>query len=261
MITVKRKAIYNVLYNVTPESPILLPYSKEEMIELFFDEVEDKEGNKYYKFNPTMLRLLKKIDCRNLPFDNVKLSGVKLLETHNICFNPQNIYQKDLSQSEFDENITIIGNEEMNQKDLFEGVKINATRFNGCKNVRINPQTVFEKDFSHSALKGVDFTGFSFDGCSLWETNFKGSIGAKINPNKVKNYSQINSLEDVELLDLPDEDYNYRAPRAQNEDKLDEEVKRLQAIFKEMLKDQLPEEKVEPPKQLEEQPKQKRKWF
>ena len=44
-------------------------------------------------------------------------------------------------------------------------------------------------------------------------------------------------------------------------EELDEEVKRLQVVFKEMLKDQLPEEKVEPPKLVEEQPKQKRKWF
>ena len=261
MITVKRKAMYRVLYNVTPEAPILLPYSKEEMIELFFDEEEDKEGNKYYKFNPTMLRLLNKIDCRNLPFDNVRLTSTKLLGTHNICFNPQNLYEKDLRQTELDENITIIGNEDMNQKDLFEGVKLTATSFNGCKNVRINPQTIFEKDLTQAKLKGVDFTGFSFDGCSLWETNFKGSIGAKINPNKVISYSQINSLEDVELLDLPDEEYNNRSPKAQNQDKLDEEVKRLQVVFKEMLKDQLPEEKEEPPKQVEEQPKQRRKWF
>ena len=51
-----------------------------------------------------MLNLLKKIDCRNLPFDNVKLSSTKLLGTHNICFNPQNLYEKDLSQTELDEN-------------------------------------------------------------------------------------------------------------------------------------------------------------
>lgn len=261
MITVKRKAMYEVLYNVTPEAPILLPYSKEEMIELFFDEEEDKKGNKYYRLNHLMLNLLKKIDCRNLPFDNVRLANTKLFGTHNICFNPQNLYEKDLSQTELDENITIIGNEDMNQKDLFEGVKLTATRFNGCKNVRINPQTIFEKDLSHASLNGVDFTNQSFDGCKLWETNFKGSIGAKLNPNKVKNYSHIASLEDVELLDLPDEECNYRSPRAQNQDKLDEEVKRLQVVFKEMLKDQLPEEKEEPLPAPVVPQKQKRKWF
>lgn len=261
MITVKRKAIYNVLYNVTPEAPILLPYSKEEMIELFFDEVEDKDGNTYYKINSTMLRLFKKIDCINLPFDNVKLSGLTLTETHNIRFNPQHIYQKDLSQTQLDENITIIGNENMNQKDLFEDVKIKATRFNGCKNVRINPQTVYEKDFSHAALAGVDFIGFSFDGCSLWETNFKGSIGAKINPNRVRNYGQINSLEDVELLDLPDEEINYRSPRAKNQDKLDAEIARLQLEFKDLIKDQLPKEIEKPAPEPIGPQKQKRKWF
>lgn len=262
MITVKRKAICKVLYNVTPTSPILLPYSKEEMIELFFDEKEDKEGIKYYEINSIMLGVIRKIDCINLPFDNVRLSHLNLQGTHNIRFNPQNIYQKDLSQTELDESSQIIGNDDMNQKDLFEGVKITSTHFNGCKNARINPQTVFEKDFSHTSLEGVDFTSFSFDGCQLWDTNFRGSIGVKFNPNKVRNFSNINSLEDVELLDMPEEDTNYRCPNAKNHDDLHNKMIKLQIEFKELIKDQLPEEEKEEPKPVQtETPKQKRKWF
>ena len=264
MITVKRKAIRNVLQNIEPTKPIKLPYPKEEIIELIFDEKREETGGKYLVFNPIMFDVLGKIDCSDIPIENVILSRINLSSVHTLRFNPQYIYNKDLSNTTLNEDIQIIGNEDANQKDLFQGVKITGTNFNGCKNVKINPQTIPEKDFSNTTLKGVNFTGNSFDGCTLWETDFKGAIGARINPNKVKNFDYVKSLECVELLDLPEEDRNYHTMACSNYQELQDKMVSLQMLFKELIKDQLPEEKEEikeTPEKQPEPPKQKKKWF
>lgn len=263
MITVKRTAIWHALREIEIEKPILLPYSQEELQELFFDQKIDNEGNVYYRLNDIIEKVLSKIDCSNVCFDNVKMEGLKLSNAYNIRFNPQNIYKRNLNNTVLGENIVIIGNDNANQRDLFEGVDIKGTIFYHCKNVRINPQTVKEKDFSHTSLEGIDFTGFSFDGTQLWCTNFKGSIGVKINPNKVWNFEHVESLSDVELTDIPEDDMYAKATGAKNYFELMTKLEQSQTEFIELIKDQLPEEKKEEPKpEIEpEQPKQKRKWF
>lgn len=262
MLTVKRTAIWYALRDITIEKPIILPYSDEELHELFFDQKEDQRGNIYYELNDIMYKVINKVDCRNLSFENVKMSGLRLDKAWNIRFNPQYIYNKDLTSTLLGPNVEIIGNDNLNQKDLFEGVSIRGTNFNYCKNVRINPQTIREKDFAHCCLAGVDFTNFSFDGAQLWETSFEGSIGVAINPNKVINFDQINSLECVMLTDLPEQDRYFKANRAKNYYDLMATLGQIQSKFKELIKDQLPEEKKEEPApQPIDPPKQKRKWF
>ena len=264
MITVKRKAICNVLRNVEVEKPIKLPYTTKEIVELVFDTKEDDDGTKYFVFNQIIFKILSKIDCTNIPMENVVLAHLNLSNVRTLKFNPQHIYQKDLSQTQLNDGIEIIGNDNVNQKDLFQGVKINGTHFNGCKNVKINPQTIFEKELSKTSLQGVDFTGYSFDGCTLWETDFKGAVGAKINPNKVRNFDYVKSLESVELTDLPEEDRNYHTMACSNYQELQNKMVSLQMLFKELIKEQLPEEKEEikeTPEKQPEPPKQKKKWF
>jgi hypothetical protein len=247
------------------DKPILFPYTEEEMHQLFFDEKEDEAGNIFYTLNPIIEEIIHKIDCTNVSFKNVKLSGLNLENAHNIKFNPQEIYNKDLNGTVLGPNIYIIGNDFVNQKDLFDQVKIRGTNFNGCQDVIINPQTIYEKELGNARLKGVNFSDYSFDECNLWETDFQGSKGAKITPDKVKNYRQIKSLKSVRLLDLPtDERYSTPTSGAINYQDIEKEKERIENEFKSLIEEQLPKpiEKplIEETMQIE-PPKQKKKWF
>ena len=259
MITVKRTAICRVLTEKNINNPILLPYPQEEIQELFFDKVCDKDGIEYLEINPIIESIISKIDCSNISFDNVNLSHKNLYDAYNVKFNPQNIYQKNLNSTILGRNIEIIDNENINQKDLFEDVDIVGTEFNDCKNVRINPQTVHNKDFTGSTLEGVDFTGFSFDGAILWNANFTGSIGAIIDPHKTKYIDMVKSLKGVILTDLPQNDKLENTSTAKNYQELTKALTDFQSNFIELIKDQLPEEKIEEINPVP--PKQKRKWF
>lgn len=255
MINVKRLAIAKIFEEHTITKPILLPFTEKEMKELIFDCYIDQEGNRYYAFNNILFEYCYIIDYSNVNFENVNLKGKELSNAHGIKFNPQLIYKKDLSGATLSENIEVIGNSNVNQIDLFEGVHIKDTDFNGCKNVIINPQTVFDKEFSGTSLKGVRING-RFDGVSLWRTNFTGSIGAKLDPKTVKHIDYCTSTDAI-LLDLPEDRGGYGATNYQElltkRDKYKEEIE-------ELIKDQLPPKKEEPSLPVE-QPKQKRKWF
>lgn len=63
----------------------------------------------------------------------------------------------------------------------FDNVDIRGIDFSEYKGVKINPQTVFEKDLGRCKFSGVEFIG-PFDGAIIEETNFTGSKGARINP-------------------------------------------------------------------------------
>ncbi len=255
MINLKRLAIRQVLESSDITKPILFPFTEEEMKELLFDSGKDNEGNQFYSFNNILYAERSKIDFSNVSFEGVFLRGIDLSKTYGIKFNPQLIYNKDLSGTKLNENIEIIGNERMNQIDLFEGVCIKGTEFNGCKNVIINPQTIAEKEFSDASLKGVRFNG-SFDGVKLWKTNFSGSIGAQIDPKTVRHLDYCVSTDAI-LLDLPAERGGYGA---KNYNELLKKRDEYKEAFKELILDQLPPKKEEP-KEVIEQPKQKRKWF
>ena len=57
--------------------------------------------------------------------------------------------------------------------------------FMGLKGVKINPQTIYDKDLTKAKCKGVLFTG-PFDDVFVARTSFKGSKGVRINPQTVK---------------------------------------------------------------------------
>ena len=255
MINVKRYAIKQVLEQSIIDKPILLPYTQEEMKELIFDFKKDDSGNEYYVFNNILYNVKSVIDFSNVNFDNVFLAGKDLSRTHGIKFNPQKIYKKSLKNTKLGPNVEVIGNDKVNQIDLFEGVTVDHTEFNGCKNVIINPQTIYEKDLQHTSLEGVTFNG-SFDGVSIWYTSFSKSRGAKLDPKTIRNFEHASSYSDATLLDLPEERGGYGAINYNDLTKKREEYSEK---LRELIKDQLPPPKIEEPKT--EPPKQKRKWF
>ena len=241
MINVKRIAIKEIINGLHNEDiHVLLPYPQEELIELIFDQKKDENGSIYYEFNSIIYSIISKIDFSNVPFDNVKLAGYSLSGCHGIKFNPQTIYQKDLTNTSLSETTEVIGNNEQNQKDLFEGVKIIQTHFNGCQNVIINPQTIYNKNFTYTTLKGVNFNGFSFDGASLWQTSFEGSVGAKINPNTVKDIIYASSLKGVTLADLIPGNYS-ALYTADNYDDLIDTKNKYKQLFMSSIQTQIPQ--------------------
>jgi len=255
MVNVKRIAIAQLFDEINPTKPILFPFSEEEMKRLIFDYAIDQEGNKYYAFNAILYSHRHIIDFSNVNFENVSFKGRDLSRTYGIKFNPQLIYKKDLEGTKLNENIEVIGNDNVNQIDLFKGVRIIKTEFNGCKNVVINPQTIDNKDLSGTTLKGVRFNG-PFHYVSLWMTNFTGSSGAEIDPKTVKFLEHCIST-DTKLLDLPKKRGEYGATNYQE---LLAKKEKYKDEIQELIKDQLPPQKVEEPT-ISEQSKQKRKWL
>ena len=73
----------------------------------------------------------------------------------------------------------------------FAGFKAAGVNFTGYHNVTINPQTIAYKDLSNSVLKGVKFASRTytediFKDALLVNTNFTGSVGARIIPETVR---------------------------------------------------------------------------
>lgn len=70
--------------------------------------------------------------------------------------------------------------------DNFRFIKTLGMDFSGFTGVKINPQTIYDRDLSQSILTDVEFTG-PFDGCAIDNCNFRGSRGAVINPQTILN--------------------------------------------------------------------------
>lgn len=66
----------------------------------------------------------------------------------------------------------------------FDGFKAAGKDFSLLTGVKLNPQTVWDRDLSYSNFGCVEFTG-SFDNAKVYRASFKDSIGAKINPQEV----------------------------------------------------------------------------
>ena len=66
----------------------------------------------------------------------------------------------------------------------FDGAIMTQRDFTGSKGIKINPQTIFFKDFLFTACSDVEFIG-PFDGADIRSADFTGSKGAKINPQTI----------------------------------------------------------------------------
>lgn len=82
----------------------------------------------------------------------------------------------------------------------FTNVLLNECDLTGLKNVRIDPQIVYNNDLSNKEYNGVEFIG-SFDGVICTNVDFTGSKGALINPQTIKDKSLIRCiLKDVTFI-------------------------------------------------------------
>lgn len=77
--------------------------------------------------------------------------------------------------------------------DRFRFIKTLGMDFTGFTGIKINPQTIYDKDLSKAILNGVEFIG-PFDGCAIDNCNFTGSVGAVINPQTVLNKNLSNCI-------------------------------------------------------------------
>ena len=257
MINVRRRAIITLFRSIKVDKPVLLPLSSEEIRELFFDLRKDnKTGELYYILNDDMLSIRDKIDYSNFSFDNVFVGGENFCRMYGVKLNPQTNYDKSLKNTTL-KGVVFIGNNNLNEIDLFEGVNIEEADFTGSIGAKINPQTIHDKNLSNATLTDVDFTGFSFKGAKVWRTNFKGSKGAVLNPNELYSVDYC-TLVDVTLLDLYAGSASFSTSK-NYQDLLNKQKEYSEKIFS-LIESQLPpqiEEKLE----VKEEPKQKRKWF
>ena len=67
----------------------------------------------------------------------------------------------------------------------FDGANISGADFTGSKGVRINPQTLCDKNLS-GKYTDVEFIG-PFNNVDIANANFTGSKGARINPQTIRN--------------------------------------------------------------------------
>jgi len=82
----------------------------------------------------------------------------------------------------------------------FQGFVASNYNFSDLNGVKINPQTIRNKDLTGAICNKVEFIG-PFDNVNVFKTNFEGSKGAKINPQTVfaKNLS-FAKLSDVQII-------------------------------------------------------------
>jgi len=178
-IYIKRQALLSVIQQENVESPILLPFPKEELKELFFD-YNDENLKDYYILTKDLKKIFDKIDFSNIPFDNVEIAGIDFSKMHGVRINPQTIHNKNLS------NTTCKGVKFINPNnvDIFKDVIITETNFTGSIGAKINPQTINKKSLLWSILNGVEFIG-PFDNVFICFADFTGSKNAIIDPNKL----------------------------------------------------------------------------
>ena len=68
----------------------------------------------------------------------------------------------------------------------FDGYNCHSKDFSNLTGVKINPQTITDKNLSYSEYADVTFKG-SFNGANVVCADFTGSTGAIIDPQEVKN--------------------------------------------------------------------------
>ena len=121
-------------------------------------------------------------------FDYTYMYDTNFAGSKGVRIDPQRVYKKDLRGCTFF-GVKFIG--------PFDGAKISRANFTGSKGALISPQKIYYRDFRFCVLSGIIFipedygmrSVFSiigeFDGAYLFKTNFTGSMGARINPQKV----------------------------------------------------------------------------
>lgn len=141
--------------------------------------------------NSLLKDICKYLDFRNLEYQNLLINEttINYFRRYNIPIEPSKLYQKSLQGMSFEESIF---------RGSFDDCNIaNATLWNcrdiNGKRVKINPQTVKDKNFSSCVLRGVEFLD-NFDGCKISSARIIDCNNAMINPQKIakKNFKNSN---------------------------------------------------------------------
>lgn len=90
----------------------------------------------------------------------------------------------------------------------FDGVKVFNKDFSNSKGVKINPQTVHEKNIMNTILKDVEIVG-SFDDVKIKGASFKGSVGAIVDLCCIYE----NDARNVDFCDAYVVNYRYRGAK------------------------------------------------
>lgn len=127
------------------------------------------------------------------------LSEVELEEPIQLPLEPEEIKELLFEKNEDHYIISELLKPILNKIDFsnvsFDNVAVNGIDFSGLKGVKINPQTIYNKDLSKTICHGVEFVYNDnsinqydyFKEVNINFTNFKGSKNAKINPQTIKN--------------------------------------------------------------------------
>lgn len=111
-------------------------------------------------------------------FDGCVLNGTNFTGSDGAEIDPQTVFCRSLKKCILDSATIVNGN--------FDSVNIEKCNFNGAKGqIKINPQTIYNKSLLDTVLGGVEFIG-GFHGVKLRHIDFTGSKGAVINPQTVK---------------------------------------------------------------------------
>lgn len=141
-----------------------------------------------------------------------QLSNYKFNEKRKIDIN-SNILEKLIFKEGANENarykVFDINDELIQKLDLsdisFDNFYAYNFDFGELYGVKINPQTVYDRDLRHSILEGVEIIGI-FDGCKIRGIDFTGSTGAIINPQTIfENDLSFSNLDGVEITESLDD--------------------------------------------------------
>ncbi|MDO4377444.1 MAG: hypothetical protein Q4C38_04820, partial [bacterium] len=140
---------------------------------LLFDKFDD-----HYIINEDMMVAFHKLDISvsGLSFKNVDVAGMSLGYLNGVKINPQEVYNKDLSDTSLN-GVFIEGS--------FDDVFIKGVSFIGALgNINVNPETIVDKNLSYAILDNVNFIG-SFDDAMIFGADFEGSKNAIIDPQTI----------------------------------------------------------------------------
>ena len=206
-----RKILIEELKNVDPNNPIKLPYDKDLIYQLIF------ENNRICK-----MPFLEKIDLSDIDFSGIDITNFDFTGLYGVKIDPQTIKNKNLTDTicngiefigPFDYvtikntdftgskgaviNLQLIRDKDARGtkfadsivKGSFKGVKVSGADFTNArgikklfkyeKGVKINVEEIYEGDLSYTVCNGVIFEG-SFRNITIKGTNFTGSTGAVI---------------------------------------------------------------------------------
>lgn len=90
----------------------------------------------------------------------------------------------------------------------FDNVKVFNRDFSNSKGIKINPQTVYEKNLINTKLKDVEIIG-SFDDVKIKGASFKGSVGAIVDLCCIYE----NDARNVDFCDAYVVNYRYRGAK------------------------------------------------